>query len=67
MQDHQKRVVEEKEQLDIKREKLRQFIMDQKGEFNDLNGEERGLLISQQQMMNQYADILGRRIEAFKE
>jgi len=66
MQEYQRRITDELKVLNVKRDALRKFIMDQKGGFNDLSAEEKSLLISQQQIMGQYAEILGRRIKAFE-
>lgn len=64
MQDYQQRVHDELTELNIKRDKLRKFIQDQK-KFNELANEEQSLLLGQQQLMTQYADILNRRIARF--
>ena len=65
MSDYQQRVVNEKEQLDIKREALRAFIMSPK-EIEKLSDVEKDLLSGQMILMQQYSDILGRRIQAFE-
>lgn len=61
---YQKRVITEKQELDKKRESLRSFIMSPK-KFGELDAEDQSLLVSQQQLMTQYADVLQRRINKF--
>lgn len=63
MAPHQQRVVEEKAELDAKRDKLRVFINGD--EFKALDTDERGRLDQQFQVMAQYSIILGKRIAAF--
>ena len=65
MQDYQQRVVNELEQLNIKREALRRFIMNQE-KFTGLHSEDQSLMSGQMIIMSQYADILSRRIKRFE-
>jgi len=63
MQAHQERVVNEKKELDEKREKLGTFI---EGKiFQTLSPEERNRLERQAIAMTTYSTILGERIAAF--
>lgn len=65
MKDYQQRVVIEKEELDAKRTKLWNFMVDP--EFKVLCDEaERARLMEQAAAMTKYSEILGRRIHAFK-
>ena len=64
MQDYQKRVVDEKAQLDEKLLKLDAFMVTEVARKLDAAEYER--LYKQLQIMNQYSDILGERIKAFK-
>ena len=61
---HQQRVVIEKFELDEKLAKLRAF-MDLPA-FTALPMDERARLTEQERYMAAYADVLGRRIEAFR-
>lgn len=62
MQPHMEHVVEEKRELDEKREKLTSFIA---GEvFGTLNGAEQSRLTRQLAVMTDYSEILRERIEA---
>lgn len=63
MQPHQWRVVDEKSDLDGKREKLREFLYTDT--FASLNDGERGLLQAQYIVMGNYLDVLQSRIEGF--
>jgi len=63
MQEHQQRVVIEKQELDEKREKLGAFI---ESEFyQTLSSAERNRLTQQALAMERYSTILGERIAAF--
>jgi hypothetical protein len=63
MQPHQERVVEEKKELDSKRDKLTEFI---KGKlFDSLPSDEQERLIRQFRIMEQYSDVLAERIVHF--
>lgn len=63
MQAYQERVVEEKNELDIKIEKLTTFL---KGEaYDKLNPAEQGRMAKQLDIMRSYSDVLGDRIRAF--
>lgn len=61
---HEQRVIDEKDALDIKIEKLNAFI-DTNPAFNDLMGFEQQNLISQLSIMQEYSNILGTRIGYF--
>ena len=63
MESHQKRVVEEKKELDEKRAKLTDFMH---GDiYAALSAVDQGLLMVQLVAMHTYSDALGRRIESF--
>lgn len=62
---HQQRVVDEKNELDAKLQRLTTFI-EENPEFHKLTGPEQGLLIDQQHIMEDFLDILCRRIALFK-
>ncbi len=64
MKEYQVRVVQEKSELDSRRERLVAFISDV-NKFNGLPVEERCRLTKQQEAMQVYSDILGERIAAF--
>lgn len=64
MQDWQQRVVEEKMELCQRLEKLRQFRTT--AEFAGLEKDDRNLMEQQVAYMQEYVDILGRRIARFK-
>ena len=65
MQPHQQRVVDEKAELDGRREKLRTFLM---GEMvKTLPPDEHERLSRQYSIMVQYSVVLRERIEAFKD
>ena len=61
---HQKRVIDEKAELDLRRKNLREFI-DKNPVFQKLPPEEKYRLNAQQFVMAEYSDILGERIAAF--
>lgn len=63
MQPHQERVIAEKTELDVKREKLIAFI--QSPAFDHLNANECSLLTRQLTAMDDYSAVLGERICAF--
>ncbi len=65
MQEHEKRVVEEKKELDDKRVKLNLFIKTDL--FNNLQGMDKELLRKQLNIMDQYSDLLSERIRRFPE
>lgn len=65
MREHQKRVVEEKEELDAKIEKLKTFITTN-GTYLKLPIEDQFLLSDQFWYMSLYSDVLSRRIERFE-
>lgn len=62
---HQQRVVDEKTELDTKANALSQFI-GLSPVFNTLDGEEQIRLREQCEVMWQYSEILGARINAFE-
>jgi hypothetical protein len=61
---HQQRVIDEKAELDERREKLGVFIKENPI-FQDLPAEERERLVRQESCMAEYSAILGERIAAF--
>jgi len=66
LQPHQQRVVDEKNELDSKLEKLLAFIDAGKGKiFSSLVTEEQERLTAQARIMREYSDILADRINAF--
>ena len=65
MEAYQKRVIEEKSDLDGKIKRLNAFINDL-NKFNGLPGDERVRLTRQETAMREYSAILGERIAAFK-
>jgi crAss001_48 related protein len=66
MQPYQERVVAEKQELDEKISRLKEFIFGEGKIFRTLDPEERNRLEDQYTVMNQYSEILGRRIAAFQ-
>lgn len=64
MQDFQQRVVDEKAELDDKRDKLDVFIRTNPV-FGKLPGAEAKRLVRQYRAMTAYSEILGERIAAF--
>lgn len=66
MLDYQKRVVEEKAELDEKLSKLTDFV---RSDFfsEEVNALEQARLVNQRKAMQSYSDILGERIAAFTE
>lgn len=64
LQPHQERVFIEKQELDDKLKKLREFIYS--SVFDSLTGNEQLLLDEQRNCMEKYSNILQRRIEDFK-
>lgn len=65
LQPHQQRVVDEKIELDIKREKLSAFYST--SVFHGLPESEQSRLLRQGVAMRTYSEILSERIAAFKE
>jgi len=65
MKEYQLRVVKEKEELDNKRECLREFNKTEV--FEKLPDAERLLLVKQLNIMDQYSDILQERINIFRD
>ena len=63
MKNYQIRVIEEKQELDEKLDKLGAFINTNK--FKSLVGDERDRLFDQQTYMEDYRNVLAERIEAF--
>lgn len=64
MQAHQQRVVDEKRDLDEKREKLLTFIKESPV-FATLSESDQTLLTEQYEVMTHYSVILGSRIDRF--
>jgi hypothetical protein len=60
---HQQRVVDEKNELDTKREALGNFLYSDT--FANMNDGDRGLMQAQYIIMGNYSDILQSRIEGF--
>ena len=65
MEGYQKRVIKEKEEIEEKRVKLYEFMVDKK--FNKLGDENKYLLFRQGRIMLEYSDILQKRIDLFEE
>lgn len=65
MEAYQKRVIDEKTELDAKIHALRMFI--QNVVFDTIPDDERHLLLHQVSVMTQYSLILSKRIAKFKE
>jgi len=63
MQEYQRRVLEEKDELDLKLAKLTKFL--DEGDLRAISGVNIQLLSEQRQVMEKYSDILARRIEGF--
>lgn len=64
MKEHQQRVVDEKDELQVKLTALQNFIC-QNSLFETLDDAEKYRLRKQAGIMDEYSDILGERIEAF--
>lgn len=64
MEPHQRRVVDEKSELDAKRLALQKFIAGSPF-FTSLPTAERERLVRQESCMTEYSDILAERIDAF--
>lgn len=64
MQPHQQRVIDEKKELDIKLDKLTDFLKSERSKTVSLPDIE--LLVKQQDVMSEYSSILARRIVNFK-
>lgn len=65
MAPHQERLVTEKAELDEKLSKLTAFTTMQNATFSGLPSAEKGRLIRQREIMEQYSAVLGERIAAF--
>jgi len=63
MEDYQKRVIEEKQELDRKIGKLTSFLDSIPGK--SLNGDESERMKRQLTLMGNYSDVLGERMESF--
>lgn len=63
MQAHQIRVVEEKQELDSRLERLQLFVASTK--FDNVPLSEQARLKRQLSVMKEYSQVLGERIEAF--
>jgi len=59
------RIVKEKEELDIKRHALRSFLYTEK--YEQLPGMHQVLLVKQNNVMDQYSDILQERLRLLTE
>jgi len=66
MQEWQKRVVAEKDALDEKLLKLRNFIKGDVFKYGDVEMMERSRLMKQARIMQMYSDVLTERIMNFK-
>lgn len=64
MKAHEKRIVDEQQELSKKLEALTTFIGSKK--FEDLEPRDRSLLRAQSRHMRQYCRVLGQRIKRFK-
>lgn len=64
MKDYQQRVIDEKKELDEKAKKLSDFI-GLSSEFENIPPDEQERLREQNEIMWQYSEILGQRIDAF--
>lgn len=64
-QAHQQRVVDEKTELDLKRQKLEDFLL-KSPIYNDLELQDKLLLVEQGRVMMLYSEILDKRIARFK-
>ena len=64
MQPHQQRVVDEKNELDQKAKALSEFIGNSPL-FDDIDPEEQERMKVQNDIMWQYSEVLGQRINAF--
>jgi Ca2+-binding EF-hand superfamily protein len=64
MQDYQKRVVSELDELNLKRIKLQTFMTMM--EFNELQNHQKELLVRQLVIMDLYAETLMQRISGFR-
>ena len=64
MEDYQRRVLEEKAELDDRRDKLKAFFGE--GRFTELDLAEQERMREQAIIMAAYSQILGKRITAFK-
>ena len=65
---HQQRVIDEKNELKEKTDKLQQFIGSdaESGKvFHELPAEDKELLLTQHSIMTQYAQVLDKRISRF--
>jgi len=65
MQDYQKRIIEEKNQLDMKLSDLNKFLRSKK--FSGLDPEDQFRMIGQSYAMTSYSDFLKDRIVAFED
>ena len=64
MQEHEQRVVDEKQELDTKAKALSEFIGLNKF-FLTLNPENQELMKEQCELMWEYSEVLGKRIDLF--
>ena len=63
MKPYQKRVIEEKSYLDDKLDRLTKFI--ESDAFDELDADDRRLLVKQEDAMTIYSEILEERIDKF--
>lgn len=63
MEDYQKRVIDEKKELDSKIEKLNSFF--ETATYNSMEYDDRKLLLDQSDAMSKYSEILEERINKF--
>lgn len=64
MEGYQKRVIDERDELESKLKKLSDFVLTK--EYEELSIEEKTRLIRQKLIMNLYTQVLFERIENFK-
>lgn len=64
IQPHQQRVIDEKQELDLKLSNLLDFT-NTNPIFETLPTDEKGRLLEQRRIMREYSQILGERIKAF--
>lgn len=63
MKPYQERIIEEKDQLDLKKDKLSVFV--QSPYFVEMDDSEQRLLSLQLALMEEYSAVLGQRISLF--
>lgn len=65
LEPHEQRVVDEKNELDMKLDRLNHYITSERSSFSTLDAAEQDRLKQQAAIMATYSDILGERIAAF--